>query len=61
MAELKDDLSQKQNIYMGWWATHKRMTIAAQAHDNIISALAQSPVTGMVASASHDNSMKLWK
>lgn len=40
-------------------AENKSMTIAA--HENIISALAQSPVTGMVASASHDNSVKLWK
>lgn len=38
---------------------NKSMTIAA--HENIISALAQSPVTGTVASASHDSSVKLWK
>lgn len=38
---------------------NKRMTV--QAHDTIIAALAQSPVTGMVASASHDSSVKLWK
>ncbi|KAG7987670.1 hypothetical protein I3843_03G145700 [Carya illinoinensis] len=40
-------------------AENKSMTISA--HENIISALAQSPVTGMVASASHDNTVKLWK
>ncbi|XP_052109167.1 transcriptional corepressor LEUNIG_HOMOLOG [Arachis duranensis] len=40
-------------------AENKSMTISA--HENIISALAQSPVTGMVASASHDCSVKLWK
>ncbi|XP_022771439.1 transcriptional corepressor LEUNIG_HOMOLOG-like isoform X2 [Durio zibethinus] len=40
-------------------AENKSMTISA--HGNIISALAQSPVTGMVASASHDCSVKLWK
>ncbi|KAB2602111.1 transcriptional corepressor LEUNIG-like [Pyrus ussuriensis x Pyrus communis] len=40
-------------------AENKSMTIAA--HENIISALAQSPDTGMVASASHDSSVKLWK
>ncbi|XP_041005106.1 transcriptional corepressor LEUNIG_HOMOLOG-like isoform X1 [Juglans microcarpa x Juglans regia] len=39
-------------------AENKSMTISA--HENIISALAQS-VTGMVASASHDNTVKLWK
>ncbi|KAL4597350.1 hypothetical protein ACB092_12G225300 [Castanea dentata] len=38
-------------------AENKSMTIAA--HENIIYALAQSPVTGMVASASHDSSVKL--
>lgn len=40
-------------------AENKSMTIPA--HDGLIAALAQSPVTGMVASASHDKSVKLWK
>ncbi|XP_024028884.1 transcriptional corepressor LEUNIG_HOMOLOG [Morus notabilis] len=40
-------------------AENKCMTI--QAHEGVISALAQSPVTGMVASASHDKSVKIWK
>ncbi|KAM7521806.1 hypothetical protein LguiA_011708 [Lonicera macranthoides] len=40
-------------------AENKSMTVPA--HDNIIASLAQSPVTGMVASASHDSSIKLWK
>lgn len=38
---------------------NKSMTVPA--HENIIAALAQSPLTGMVASASHDSSVKLWK
>ncbi|XP_048333621.1 transcriptional corepressor LEUNIG_HOMOLOG isoform X1 [Ziziphus jujuba] len=38
---------------------NKRMTIAA--HECVISALAQSPRTGMVASASYDKSVKIWK
>ena len=38
---------------------NKRMTIPT--YDNIISALAQSPISGMVASASHDCSVKFWK
>ncbi|KRG99806.2 hypothetical protein GLYMA_18G171100v4 [Glycine max] len=38
---------------------NKSMTITT--HENVISALAQSSVTGMVASASHDNYVKLWK
>ncbi|XP_059626163.1 transcriptional corepressor LEUNIG_HOMOLOG-like isoform X2 [Cornus florida] len=40
-------------------AENKSMTVPA--HENIIAALAQSPVTGIVASASHDSSVKLWK
>ncbi|PSR94917.1 Transcriptional corepressor like [Actinidia chinensis var. chinensis] len=40
-------------------AENKSMTVSA--HENIIAALAQSPVTGTVASASHDSSIKLWK
>ncbi|GJR33254.1 transcriptional corepressor LEUNIG_homolog isoform X1 [Tanacetum coccineum] len=40
-------------------AENKSMTVPA--HDDIIAALAQSPVTGMVASSSHDSSVKLWK
>lgn len=31
------------------------------AHESIVSDLAQSPVTGVVASTSHDFSVKLWK
>ncbi|XP_077250796.1 transcriptional corepressor LEUNIG_HOMOLOG-like [Tasmannia lanceolata] len=38
---------------------NKKMTVAA--HEGVIAALAQSPVTGMVASASHDKSVKIWK
>ncbi|KAI6694468.1 hypothetical protein NL676_022178 [Syzygium grande] len=40
-------------------AENKKLTV--RAHENIISALAQSPATGMVASASHDCSVKIWK
>ncbi|TYI00773.1 hypothetical protein ES332_A11G156800v1 [Gossypium tomentosum] len=40
-------------------AENKSMTIPA--HENIISALTQSPVGGIVATASHDGSVKLWK
>lgn len=48
-----------QSIELWNMAENKSMTIPA--HENVISALAQSPVTGMVASASRDNSVKLWK
>ncbi|KAA8550638.1 hypothetical protein F0562_002322 [Nyssa sinensis] len=40
-------------------AENKSMTVPA--HENMISALTVSPVRGMVASASHDSSVKLWK
>lgn len=48
-----------QSMELWNMAENKCMTIAA--HDCVISALAQSPVTGMVASASHDKSVKIWK
>ncbi|KAK4750886.1 hypothetical protein SAY87_004368 [Trapa incisa] len=38
---------------------NKNMTMPA--HDNIVSSLAQTPVRGLVASASHDSSVKIWK
>ncbi|KAJ8616177.1 hypothetical protein MRB53_035549 [Persea americana] len=48
-----------QSLELWNMAENKSMTIPA--HDGLIVALAQSPVTGMVASASHDKSVKLWK
>lgn len=43
------------------WNMLKNQSMTIQAHEGLIAALAQSPVNGMVASASHDNSVKLWK
>ncbi|EEC74226.1 hypothetical protein OsI_09411 [Oryza sativa Indica Group] len=43
------------------WNIVKNQSMTIQAHEGLIAALAQSPVNGMVASASHDNSVKLWK
>ncbi|KAL6953547.1 hypothetical protein U1Q18_045646 [Sarracenia purpurea var. burkii] len=43
------------------WNMPENKSMTVPAHENIIAALAQSPVTGMVASASHDSSVKLWK
>lgn len=44
------------------WDMVKNQTMTVHAaHEGLIAALAQSPVTGMVASASHDHSVKLWK
>ncbi|KAG6726132.1 hypothetical protein I3843_02G054200 [Carya illinoinensis] len=48
-----------QSLELWNMAVNKCMTIPA--HECVISALAQSPVTGMVASASHDKSVKIWK
>ncbi|GER55102.1 WD-repeat protein [Striga asiatica] len=48
-----------QSLELWNMVENKSMTVAA--HENIVAALAQSPVTGMVASASHDSSVKLWK
>ncbi|KAB2057100.1 hypothetical protein ES319_A11G147600v1 [Gossypium barbadense] len=48
-----------QSLELWNMAENKSMTIPA--HENIISALAQSPVGGIVATASHDGSVKLWK
>lgn len=48
-----------QSLELWHMAENKCMTIPA--HEGVISALAQSPVTGMVASASHDKSVKIWK
>lgn len=43
------------------WNMVENQSMTVQAHENLIAALAQSPVTGMVASASHDKTVKLWK
>ncbi|TXG72565.1 hypothetical protein EZV62_001144 [Acer yangbiense] len=48
-----------QSLELWNMAENKCMTIPA--HECLISALAQSPVTGMVASASYDKSVKIWK
>ncbi|KAG6425417.1 hypothetical protein SASPL_115852 [Salvia splendens] len=43
------------------WNMVENKSMTVPAHENIIASLAQSPLTGMVASASHDSSVKLWK
>lgn len=48
-----------QSLELWNMAENKSMTIPA--HENVISALAECAATGMVASASRDNSVKLWK
>ncbi|KDP39380.1 hypothetical protein JCGZ_01137 [Jatropha curcas] len=48
-----------QSLELWNMAENKCMTIPA--HECVISALAQSPLTGMVASASHDKCVKIWK
>lgn len=43
------------------WNTAENKCLTIPAHDCVISALAQSQLTGMVASASYDKSVKIWK
>lgn len=46
---------------MELWSVTDNQRMTVQAHEGQIAALAQSPVTGLVASASHDRTVKLWK
>lgn len=43
------------------WDMNENKTMTLPAHDGLIAGLAVSPVTGLVASASHDKFVKLWK
>ncbi|XP_031407113.1 transcriptional corepressor LEUNIG-like isoform X3 [Punica granatum] len=43
------------------WNMSENKTMTLPAHDGLITALAVSNVTRLVASASHDKSVKLWK
>ncbi|CAN6460353.1 unnamed protein product [Victoria cruziana] len=43
------------------WNMVDNKTMSVAAHEGLIAALAQSPATGMVASASHDKCVKIWK
>ncbi|XP_044472129.1 transcriptional corepressor LEUNIG-like [Mangifera indica] len=43
------------------WNIAENKTMTLNAHDKLISSLAVSNVTGLVASASHDKRVKLWK
>ncbi|XP_030477206.1 transcriptional corepressor LEUNIG_HOMOLOG [Syzygium oleosum] len=48
-----------QSLELWNMVENKCLTVAA--HECVISALAQSPLTGMIASTSHDKSVKIWK
>lgn len=39
----------------------EKKTITVSAHDKLVSALTASSATGLVASASHDKFVKIWK
>ncbi|KAL8138444.1 hypothetical protein V2J09_004445 [Rumex salicifolius] len=43
------------------WNMNENKTMTLSAHEGLIAALAASSVTGLVASASHDKIVKLWK
>uniref|UniRef100_A0A803LQ00 Uncharacterized protein n=1 Tax=Chenopodium quinoa TaxID=63459 RepID=A0A803LQ00_CHEQI len=48
--------------FLGLWNPTQSSTInTIQAHSGLISALASSPTIGLIASASHDQSVKLWR
>lgn len=42
------------------WNMVENKSMTVQAHDGLIAALSQSAATGMMASASHDKTVKLW-
>ncbi|PON90767.1 Coatomer beta subunit [Trema orientale] len=43
------------------WNVIENKTMTIQAHESLVSTLAASTLTGMIASASHDKFVKLWK
>jgi WD40 repeat protein len=43
------------------WSLADNQRNPIQAHEGLIAALAHSPLTGMIASVSHDRYVKLWK
>ena len=43
------------------WNMAENKTMALSAHEGLIASLAVSPVAGLIASASHDKIVKLWK
>ncbi|CAM8919603.1 unnamed protein product [Rhodiola kirilowii] len=43
------------------WNMTENKTMTLSAHDSLIASLAMSTATGLVASASHDKMVKLWK
>jgi WD40 repeat protein len=43
------------------WNMSENKTMTLSAHDGLIAGLALSTATGLVASASHDKIVKLWK
>ena len=43
------------------WDMNESKTMTLPAHEGLIAALAVSNVNGLVASASHDKFVKLWK
>ncbi|OIV98652.1 hypothetical protein TanjilG_12775 [Lupinus angustifolius] len=49
------------NSHLELWNIDKNRTLPILAHKDIISSLVHSSVTGIVASASHDGFVKLWK
>ncbi|XP_063948150.1 uncharacterized protein LOC135146811 [Daucus carota subsp. sativus] len=53
--------SPENQLGLKLWNIAENKIMTVRAHENMVAALAQSPVTGMIASGSHDSSVKLWK
>uniref|UniRef100_A0A0D6R4F3 Uncharacterized protein n=1 Tax=Araucaria cunninghamii TaxID=56994 RepID=A0A0D6R4F3_ARACU len=49
------------HLMLELWNMHENKSMTVLAHDGLIASLAASTTTGMVASASHDKCVKLWK
>ncbi|XP_015898191.3 transcriptional corepressor LEUNIG isoform X2 [Ziziphus jujuba] len=47
--------------YLELWNMKENKSMNLRAHDKLVSSLAVSSVTGLVASASHDKCVKIWK
>ncbi|KAL9313322.1 hypothetical protein ACSQ67_018774 [Phaseolus vulgaris] len=59
--ELLASVSEDSVKSLELWNMSENKTMTLSAHDGLITALAVSTVNGLVASASHDKFLKLWK
>ncbi|CAH1428040.1 unnamed protein product [Lactuca virosa] len=55
------NMSQNKTMSLELWNMSQNKTMTLSAHEGLIASLAMSTATGLVASASHDKIIKLWK